>query len=83
MILGPLENDKCQVVWVDFGDKEEVKAGWFNEITREIRKKSIFSLPMKNIWKEYDTCLAKLHQEVSVEGLTRFRFLGIFLELGR
>ena len=65
MVLSPLEDNKCTVVWVDFGDKEEVEFGRIHEITKEIRKKSIFSLPMKNTWTEYGSSLAKLHQEVN------------------
>ena len=64
MVLSPLVDDTCSVVWVYFGDKEQVKKGFVLDMKKEQRNKSLYSLPIKNKWTDNEQALYKLQAEV-------------------
>ena len=66
MILSPLKDGKCTVVWVDYGDKEEVEKGFVLDIKSEQRNKSLYTLAVKNEWTVYEQALFKLQADVSL-----------------
>ena len=52
----------CSVVWVDYGEREQVKKGFVLDIKNEQHNKPIYTLPVKNKWNDYQ--LYKLQDEV-------------------
>ena len=64
MVLSPMANGTCTVVWVDYGDKEQVKKGFVLEIKNEQRNKPLYTLPVKNKWTDHEQALKKLQVEV-------------------
>lgn len=64
MVLSPLKDETCSVVWIDFGDKEEVKKGFVLDVKKDHLKKAIYTLPIKNKWTDFEQALYKLQTEV-------------------
>ena len=65
MVLSPLKDGKCSVVWVDYGDKEDVAKGFVLDIKPDQRNKSLYTLAVKNSWTDYEQALYKLQADVS------------------